>query len=274
MLVGQEKIKSTFEKLISHDELSHGYIFYGEPQVGKFTFALGLASFLEKGKFEIGGDVLQEVLIVDEEEGSIGIDAIREVKRFLSLAPINSTHRVVIIDNADLLTEEAQNAILKISEEPPQKGLLILTTSNIDLLADTLKSRFQKVYFQKLKSKDIESLLIKSHGISEKDAESIANLSFGRPGRAVLLATDEAAKERMRIAKNLINKKINKAAFIADLIENNHKIYPMLSEITAILAVDPIRNYDILRSISERTRVISQYSTNKRLQLETAIWTI
>ena len=111
MLVGhKEKIK-IFEELFRSDVLSHGYIFFGEEQVGKKSFALAFANFLEKGKFENPDGILSETKLITPEEGSIGIDPAKEAKRFLSQKPILSKRRVLIIDDAHKLTSQAQNAI-------------------------------------------------------------------------------------------------------------------------------------------------------------------
>ncbi|MEK7463306.1 MAG: hypothetical protein AAB621_03035, partial [Patescibacteria group bacterium] len=122
MLCGHKNLKESFSVLFKNGNLSHGYIFFGEPQVGKFSFALSLANFLETGNFESGGKMLSEILIIKES----GIDCVREIKNFLWQKPHNSSKRIVIIDNADSLTAEAQNAILKITEEPPEHSLIIL----------------------------------------------------------------------------------------------------------------------------------------------------
>src|SRR3989344_1060913 len=120
MLIGHEKLTETFKRLIREDKLSHGYIFFGESGVGKFSFALGFATYLETGEFQKQSRLLEETLIIrPSEEGTISINNIRESRYFLLQKPAYSPRRTVIIDEAECLTGEAQHAILKIAEEPP-----------------------------------------------------------------------------------------------------------------------------------------------------------
>ena len=110
--------------------------------------------------------------------------------------------------------------------------------------------------------------------LDKKRALDIATLSLGRPGRAVALTTDEDAKERFKTAISLLSKKTPKKKIIEAILEDPDKAYPLFAEIIAKLADNPIKNYDILRSITERMAVMSQFSVNKRLQIETALWNI
>ena len=281
MLIGQDNLEEIFGNLIKSNQLSHSYIFFGEPQVGKYSFALSLASCLEKGIFEkveveneLPKHVLEETLIVRPEGDSIGIDAIRDIKHFLSRKPVYSAHRVVIVDEAHTMTSQAQHATLKIAEEPPPHSLLILITLNIDSLLTTLQSRFQRVYFPRLRTEEIAKLLEDDYKIDRSKADPLAKLSLGRPGRAVSLATNEEEKERFKTASSILAKKTSKSDVIGELLENEDRINPLFAELIARLANDPIKNYDTLRSITLRMSAMSQFSVNKRLQIETALWNI
>ena len=281
MLIGQDNLRNTFKRLIKNGDLSHGYIFFGEPQVGKYSFALSVAQFLENGEFDevetengLPRRIFEETLVIKPIEGTIGIDAIREIRHFLSQMPVKSKFRVVIIDDAETMTEHAQHATLKIGEEPPERSLLILVTPNTDSLLETLKSRFQKIHFPRLGTSEIRELLEKNHNLDKKSADEIASLSLGRPGRAILLATNDDAKNKFKNATALLSRKEPKRKIIDEVLENENEIHALMTEIIAKLANDPIKNYDTLRSITERMTAMSQFSTNKRLQLETALWTI
>ena len=113
MLVSHQHLIKNFKVLVARGKLAHGYIFFGESRVGKFYFAKHLANLLENNTFEITSRVLQDALVL---ESASGIDAMRDLKNFLWQKPIISSKRTIIIDNADRLTPEAQNAILKITE--------------------------------------------------------------------------------------------------------------------------------------------------------------
>jgi DNA polymerase-3 subunit delta' len=200
MLFGCKEKIEIFKKLISNDGLSHAYLFFGEPQVGKFTFAKSLAYFLEYGEpFDTARDKplidFQEIL-PDPEKGTIGIDTARQIKNFLFQKPFRSKKRLVLIDQAQVLTVEAQGALLKIVEEPPPSALLILIVNESSVLLPPLLSRLTKVYFSRFPQKELEQILISRYKVSKERAKNITKESFGRIGRALsLLAgrkTDEA----------------------------------------------------------------------------------
>ncbi len=275
MMIGQKKLQDTFKRLVKDGSISHSYIFFGDPQVGKYSFAMSLASYLETGSFKQPSAPLSETMALRPGEGgSIGIDEIREMKYFLFSMPVQSDFRVAIIDDADKMTTQAQNAILKIAEEPPRHGLIILVLPHPETLMDTVQSRFQKIYFPRVNPELIVKLLVEKCDMDESKAKKMTALSFGRPGRALQLAMDEEVKTIYKDAAAVLKSRGSKQQVIKDLVENNNKIFPFFTNLIAELADDPIKNYDALRSITERMTVMSRFSTNKRLQLEAALWNI
>ncbi|SRR6266481_1592408 len=229
MLIGHEKTIKDLKRMAEAHALPHGMLFFGSESVGKRTVAQALAEFLETGDFvcpdrsvgnfeegliekkkgkkgakisakaeaspEPSRRILNDCLVIGPGEAqSIGIDAVREVKNFLWQRPNVSPYRVLIIDQAELLTEEAQNALLKITEEPPESGVLILVAKDPELLAPTLVSRLQKMHFGNVSEPKIQKWLIE-RGIAPKDVETFAKASFGRPGYAWRLATDDDLNE-------------------------------------------------------------------------------
>ena len=222
MIIGHEETINDFKDLIKRGRLGHGYIFFGPAMVGKRTVALGLGHFLEKGIFEVESEneILQDLKVIDvafmtsldenASGGSIGIDAVREIKNFLWQKPNTSPRRTLIIDNADLLTAEAQNALLKITEEPPASSLLILVTSDAESLLPTIVSRLPKIYFGAVPQKAIEGWV----------APAFAKRALGKPGLAWRLSHDKAFRENLDTAERFL--KTAPAArrdFIKKLIE-------------------------------------------------------
>ncbi|MDP3999191.1 MAG: hypothetical protein Q8P76_01185 [bacterium] len=246
MIIGHEHLIKDFKNLVKNNQLAHGYIFFGEPQVGKFYFAKHLANLLENEEFEIGGRPMQDALIL---ENATGIDAMREIKQFLWQKPVISTKRAVIINNAGGLTPEAQNSILKIAEEPPAGALLILIVDRLDNLLPPLLSRMQKIYFGAVKEAEL-----------------------GRPGRAVLKKTaifktaEKYALDFLKLPES------RRSALIKDLIEDQKEQPEILDlffeELILKLNQDPVKNYKSLKSALHRLFLIKNYNTNKRLQLE------
>lgn len=255
--------------MVKNERLSHGYIFFGEPQVGKFSFALSLANFLETKEFNSSTRMLSEALIIKES----GIDCVREIKAFLWQKPQNSPKRTVIIDNADMLTAEAQSAILKITEEPPEHTLIILIVSNLNNVLPPILSRLQKIYFSRVGKNEIAEFLFKEMGVKKEKAGEFADLAYGRPGRAVdlinnkdLSGADEAAQKFLRSAGYGRSQFIKQ--FIEDQKERPELLDKFFENLIVILRKDPVKNHQMIRSVLSRLFLIKSYNTNKRLQIE------
>ncbi len=284
MVLGREKITADFKKLADAGTLGHAYLFYGPSMVGKRTFAMALARFLEKGIFELPeeGEVLQDSKLIDlafakqldtDKKGdSIGIDAVREIKNFLWQKPNVSPRRTLILDEVEFLTTEAQNALLKITEEPPASSLIILVSSDPESLLPTILSRIERVYFGLVSEKEIVGWLTKDRKLSSIDAKKFAKQSFSKPGLAIRLAEDEGLQKNIALAEKLL--KIQPAArrdLIKEILEpddfNFNKFIDAL--ILALAAEKESKTRNILwhRALALANRE-SNFSLNPRLQLE------
>jgi len=269
MLCGHKDLKEGFSVLSKKGNLSHGYIFFGEPQVGKFSFALSLANYLETKEFDLPTRMLSESLIIKES----GIDCVREIKNFLWQKPQNSPKRTVIIDNADLLTAEAQSAILKITEEPPEHALIILIAGNLNNILPPILSRLQKIYFSRISKNEISDFLIKSLEVEKVKAGELAVLAYGRPGRAIDLMNSENLSEADEMAQKLLRSAgFNRSQFIKKLVDDQKEKPEMLDlffeSLIVILRKDPVKNHQMIGSVLSRLFLIKSYNTNKRLQIE------
>ena len=159
MLIGHAAIIKELKRLADQSGLSHGYVFWGPAMVGKRVVAESLANYLETGSFE-EPKLLQDFLsITPDEKNTIGIDHVRQIKNFLWQKPAISARRTVVLDDAQCMTTEAQNALLKITEEPPESSLLILITSDAEAILPTILSRLPKIYFGTVREKEIERWL-------------------------------------------------------------------------------------------------------------------
>jgi len=216
-MIGHEAIIADLKDLHERGMLGHGYIFVGPAMVGKQTVASALGHYLENGVFEPATleagheEVLQDTKIIDvafmkmlnaDASGeSIGIDAAREVKTFLWQKPNTSARRTIILDNAELLTTEAQNALLKITEEPPASSLLILVTSDIESILPTIVSRLPKIYFGAVAQGTIEKWLVEQEHLTKAKATTAAKRSLGKPGIAWRFLHDKAFQENIELAE-------------------------------------------------------------------------
>jgi DNA polymerase-3 subunit delta' len=250
MIIGHERQKAFFDKLMEGKRLSGSYIFFGEPQIGKFSFAESIVK-----QFEPQSETLTELLTIKpDENGSIGINEIRKLKRFLSTKPVNASVRSVIIDSAESLTGQAENSLLKIAEEPPEKSLIIMIVTNPATLLATLVSRFQKIYFSRVKSEKIAIWLEKEQGFEKKNAKEAAENCFGRPGLAI-----EISEKGATLKQDELDTIADYRAFVKTEIMKLYK--------------DKIKNAEHIRALVSRLYFMEQFNTNRKLQLQSALWT-
>ncbi len=161
-LVGQTHVTETLQNAIRNNRVAHAYIFSGARGVGKTTAARILAKALNcvKGPTpepcgdcdscrEIAAGTSLDVIEIDAASNR-GIDQIRELREMVRYAPAASRHKVVILDEAHMLTGEASNALLKTLEEPPDRVIFVLATTEPENLEDTIRSRSQHFHFRAL----------------------------------------------------------------------------------------------------------------------------
>jgi len=145
----------------------------------------------------IARGVHADVLVVEPgDSGSIKIDQVREAIDRAAYRPFEGRRRLVLIDAADALVGEAQNALLKTLEEPPPSSVFVLVTSRPDLLLPTVRSRGHRLRFCALAESDVAAVLMKNHGFGEADAHAAAATSDGSIGRALEESTEEAIEAR------------------------------------------------------------------------------
>src|SRR6202030_3541695 len=166
-LVGQEHVTETLGNAIKNDRVAHAYIFSGARGVGKTTAARILAKALNcvhgptstpcgecDSCREIAAGTSLDVIEIDAASNR-GIDQIRELREMVRYAPAASQYKIVILDEAHQLTDEASNALLKTLEEPPERVVFILATTRAEDLVETIKSRAQLFQFRALSFKEI-----------------------------------------------------------------------------------------------------------------------
>ncbi len=170
-LVGQEHVTETLKNAIEKDRVAHAYIFSGARGVGKTTAARILAKALNCvngptaspcGVCDACKDIATgnslDVIEIDAASNR-GIDQIRELREMVRYAPAASRHKVVILDEAHMLTTEASNALLKTLEEPPDRVIFVMATTQPEDLEDTIRSRSQHFHFRALTFAEISGRL-------------------------------------------------------------------------------------------------------------------
>ena len=170
-LVGQQHVTETLANAIKKNRVAHSYIFSGARGVGKTTAARILAKALNclKGPTpepcgecdtckEIAAGSSLDVIEIDAASNR-GIDQIRELREMVRYAPAAARTKVVILDEAHMLTGEASNALLKTLEEPPDRVIFVMATTEPENLVDTIRSRSQHFHFRALTFNEITDRL-------------------------------------------------------------------------------------------------------------------
>lgn len=171
-LVGNEKVKEYLNSTIENKNISHSFIFVGKPGIGKKQFAHQYAEMimcLQDGKcdgnsvkcdscIKFEGNANPDYAEITPDGKTLKIEQIRNLQARIVEKPITSRRKVYVIDEADLMSEESQNCLLKTLEEPPEYAVIILIVSNESRILPTIKSRCVIIKFQPLTSKEIKQV--------------------------------------------------------------------------------------------------------------------
>jgi DNA polymerase-3 subunit delta' len=202
-IIGHQRQIEFLKRSVEQKLISHAYLFYGPKKVGKRTVAL---KFLENLNLENSKEfkIDPNLIIIEPEKDIISIERIRGLKKKLSLSPIKNGWKSAIIDDAHLLTPDAQSSLLKLLEEPKGRTVIILISPDPNLLLPTIVSRCQLVRFWLVPQKEIESHL-KERKIGKERIKELLAFSPGRPGLVLEYLKDEKKDIFQRKIKKLIS---------------------------------------------------------------------
>ena len=197
MIVGNEKKINILRQIIKSNNIPHAMIFSGPEMIGKKKIAIEFIKniFCE----DLCGECYfcksiennPDINIISPVEGNIEIEEIRKAKERLSLKPYYNKIKALIIDDSHLMKSDAQNALLKMLEEPKGDTLIIFITPFREMLLKTIRSRAQEIKFSLVGNEDIEKYLI-SLGASSKKAKEISLISSGQIGKAINFFEDKS----------------------------------------------------------------------------------
>ncbi len=180
-------IINELNKNIEKGRLGHCYIFSGIKNIGKketaFEFAKNIIceDEISKTKFDNNNHPDFQYICPDD-KNTIKIETIRNMIKDINIKPIESEYKVYVINDADLITTQAQNALLKTLEEPPQYVVIILITSNYYSVIDTIRSRSQKITFNKIDNEEVLNYITEHNIDIDIDKELLLFLINGRIG--------------------------------------------------------------------------------------------
>lgn len=234
-IIGQQAALALLERMLDSGRVPHAMLFHGPESVGKATTARIFATALlcEQGTAcgacgscaLVARDAHPDLLTVrrlpkpagpaDELSSFIVVEQIREVSRLAGLTPRAGTRRVFVIDPADRMHAESQNALLKTLEEPPGSAVLILVASRPHLLLPTVRSRSVGIAFAPVRTSELARRLA-AGGMPAAEARARAALAGGRPGAALAVEL-EALRERRERLVALLESLVDERPAIAQL---------------------------------------------------------
>ena len=261
-ILGHALPKKILKNAVETGKLSHGYIFYGIDGTGKFSLAKEFAKAIicdnkngcgscPKCK-QFSANTVSDFQIIDlsvnkdgEQKDSISVEETRGLIGSIFLKPFVFDKKVYIINNADKMTVQAQNALLKIFEEPPSYAVIILIAGNISNILPTILSRGVMVRFNPLPPKEIRNYLEKNY--LELISDNTISSANGSIKNAINIHKSETYSSlRTEVCDNFLsliseNKKSNITKLYGIFIKNEENYQIMLDIIASIV-------YDIINS--------------------------
>ena len=243
---GQDHIKNHFKNAVSSRKISHAYILSGEQGTGRRsladTFAMTLLCERQGGapclechscRQALSGNH-PDLIRMTHEKAAIGVEDIRgQVNDTIVIRPYSGPYKIYIIDEAEKMTIQAQNALLKTIEEPPAYAVIILLTTNLDTFLPTIMSRCVQLKMRPLDEITIQNYLSANFSVPETKAEVYAAFARGNIGKAVDMAQSEDFQhfydELLQILKNIHNMDISMLLnYIKKIKEEKFDLYECL----------------------------------------------
>ena len=211
-LVGQPAAVEALRRAAGGWGMSHSWLFTGPPGSGRSNAAIAFAAALQCEHADEGRPGCGEcdacrtavagshadVSVIRTQKLSIGVDEVRDLVRRAALAPVGRRWQVLVVEDADRLTDAACNALLKAIEEPTDRTVWMLCAPTVDDVLPTIRSRCRLVTLTTPTAEDVAGFLVRTAGVPDGLASYAARASQGHIGRARALAVDEGTRNRRR----------------------------------------------------------------------------
>lgn len=204
-IIGQEQIVEHLKTAVKTDQVNHAYIIQGERSSGKEFIAKVFAGALQcenskdgeacgechSCKQAEGGNQPDIIRVAHEKPNTIGVEDIRKITGDVAIQPYSSKRKIYIINEAEKMTIQAQNALLKTLEEPPSYAVIILLTTNVDALLQTIQSRCILLTMKPVRDELVKKYLMQDIKVPDYKADVCVAFARGNVGRAKALASSE-----------------------------------------------------------------------------------
>ena len=238
-IIGHEQLIAHLQSAIVMDKVSHAYIINGPKDSGKMMLAQAFAMALQcetsirnreratgRPEEKLSPEILAEpclechsckqalgnnqpdiIYLTHEKPNTISVADIREqINHDIEIKPYSSKYKVYIVDEAEKMNQQAQNALLKTIEEPPAYAVILLLTTNADAFLPTIRSRCVMLDVKPVNDEKIREFLMKQRQIPDYKAEVCAAFARGNVGRAVALASSERFNELKDVTVSLLRR--------------------------------------------------------------------
>ena len=219
-ILGHEQIIEHLQNAIKTDKVSHAYIIDGPDMSGKKMIADAFSMTLEcekKGtepcmechscKQALGKNQPDIIYLQHEKPNTISVDDIRsQINNDIGVKPYSSPYKVYIVDEAEKMNVQAQNALLKTIEEPPAYAVILLLTNNAEIFLPTILSRCVRLSLKAVPDEKIKAYLMKNYEVPDYKADVCVAFAQGNVGKAIELAESEDFNEIKNSALQLIKR--------------------------------------------------------------------
>ena len=272
-ILGNENIKKLLQEALKNNQVSHSYLFVGNSGIGKKMiakeFAKGILCLNDDNKYcdncksclEFDGNNNPDFSIIEPDGNVLKIDQVREMQKKVQEKPIISKRKVYIINDADKMKSEAQNALLKTLEEPPEFVTIILVGENENAFLPTIKSRCMILHFNNIQNKDMVEFLKSNYDIDV--TQNMLDVFQGSIGKAIELKDKQEDYKIIEDAINNIEKEdlIDFTKKLEILYNSKDEIIDMLDYINILLlkkAKNNIKYTDCIKIVENTKRRITQ----------------
>ena len=272
-IIGNQRVKEELTKIIEEKKVLHSYMFVGVEGIGKQMIAKRFAQMILctnegrkgcntcKSCIEFTSNNNPDFLYIEPDGNNIKIEQIRYLQRKIQEKPIISNRKVYIINDADKMTTEAQNCLLKTLEEPPEYSTIILIGTNQNLFLNTIKSRCMIISFKPIEAELIKKYLEEKYEMFNISSNMLETFQ-GSIGKAIILKDKKEQYEKIEMMIKNLDKKD-----IIDILNLGEEIYKSKDDIIEILEYI---NVILLKLSKEETKYVKCINivedTKKRLK--------
>jgi len=278
-IIGNSEVKDYLIKSVENQNILHSYLFLGNAGIGKLMFAKEFAKqilCLENTKEEIctcksctcfNGKNHPDFYSINEESETIKVDEIRKLTERVIEKPILSSRKIYIINDCEKMTKEAQNCLLKTLEEPPDFAVIILISSNENLILNTIKSRCMSVKFKPIEDKELLTFVKENLGYTDV-SKNLLKTFDGSIGKAIALKDSKEKYENIDILiSNLANKDIIEFMLEGKIIYDKENIYDILDYIIVCLYSKINENERYIECIKHVNTCITRLNSNSNFDM-------